>query len=84
MAERILEWFGENVLPWFIIFLIACGAILILWLPFAIYQEHYAEKFSLIKAEWNCIGYRTHSTSVLVGKVIVPINENECIQWVKK
>ncbi len=88
LADRIIDWFMDNVMGWFLIIGIVLIAAFVLILPFALYAEYTAEKFSLKKDEWQCTASveRSSTTYVQSGSVLLPITtySNHCTQWSAK
>ncbi len=77
MEDRLF-WLIDKILTYFA-------------LPFIIFLFFYSvamffvtlsqETFSLIKDEWKCTDYKTMTTLVLVGKVMVPQVHSQCIRY---
>lgn len=70
--NRFIEWMFEKVL------LPLCGLLILVLIfivaPIVIYQGCTSEKITLTKKDWQCTAnhYESTSTSIIVGKVIVP------------
>lgn len=82
IANDILEWLFDYILPWFILFAIF---IVIPFMAFSIYYASNKPNFTLAKQEWHCSKNKTYTTTTMVlsGKVMVPLIQtiNECVQW---
>lgn len=59
-------------------------AIVIGALCYAGYKAATAESISLPKNEWRCDDMRQGApTMVMVGKVLVPVRNEQCYRWVR-
>lgn len=62
----------------YLLFIIVFGAI-----GYAFYDTFTVETFSLNKTEWKCLETRKATRYVLIGKVVVPQNYDECTAYIK-
>lgn len=62
----------------YLLFIIVFGAI-----GYAFYDMFTVETFSLNKTEWKCVETRKATRYVLIGKVVVPQNYDECTAYIK-
>ena len=88
MGEAVLDWLFDNVMPWLASALIIFFVLFLLGLPFLIWADSKAERFSLKKDRWECsksIQVPT-TTYVQTGNVMVPITtySTQCTQWTEK
>lgn len=69
--NRFIDWFFDKIIP--PIMFLGILAIFIIT-PIVIYQDCTSEKITLTKKDWQCTAnhYESTSTSIIVGKVIVP------------
>jgi hypothetical protein len=64
-------------------FLWASAALMIAVFVWVVVDDIFAAKFSLHKDEWQCTKQADKSSTLIVGKVIVPRQVKECVQWTK-
>jgi hypothetical protein len=83
MADKLLEWIMDRVIPWIILATIAALFLTISILIYNAWQDSNRETFSLVKADWECTQGRTYTTMVLVGKILVPETRTECVQYTR-
>lgn len=68
----------DKIIATVIILLIAAFACLMVY---AIWQESTSPKMELNKSEWECVKTETRMIPVLVGKVVVPQSNQECVEY---
>lgn len=88
IADSIMDWFFDNILPWLGVGCVVLLLLFIAALPFLIWGEAKAERFSLRKDEWDCsrsvdVPITTYIQS---GNVMVPITTytKSCVQWSRR
>jgi hypothetical protein len=64
-----------SILLWASVLTLAIG------LPVATYLHYTADKIELIANDWHCTAYKSVSSSIIVGKSIVPTHRQICITW---
>lgn len=88
MGGDILEWMIDRIFPWLMILGIIALVVIVALLPFSLYAEYKAEKFSLKKDDWACSASveRASTTYVQSGNVMVPLTtySKHCTQWTEK
>lgn len=48
------------------------------------YENYISDKIELIKKDWVCSKYENIKSYTLSGKILVPIESNECVEYKKK
>ena len=85
LGERAMEWTFDQVMPWLMVLAVAAVVLFLVALPFIIYADMTAERFSLKKAEWSCSASveRPVTTYIQSGSVMVPMTTytKHCTQW---
>lgn len=88
IADRILDFADEHIMPWMAVGLMVLCVGMLLGLPVLIYcaiKSDNSPTISLRKADWACTQSQTIpiTTYVMSGKVMVPITTymHQCQQW---
>lgn len=85
MADRIIYWFTDNILGWFMVCILVSIPLLLGLCIYGYYIDSKKETFSLIKEDWVCAQERTQLIPIttMVGKVpiITMTTTRTCIQY---
>ncbi len=80
-VSPIREW---DFMDWVMSLLVLAVIGGVLFIPVAIYLESQRPTFELAKEDWVCTDYKTYTTFVMSGKVMVPVYHKDCTQWTEK
>jgi len=47
-------------------------------------QLFFEEKTTLLKSEWKCVKYEKRTTTQMVGKIMMPVTRDVCVNYVKQ
>jgi hypothetical protein len=85
MGNDLFEWLFEHVVGWLVSLLLIAFILLLIALPFMIYADSKAERFSLRKDAWECSASVQIPTTTYIqsGNVMVPMTtySKHCTQW---
>lgn len=88
MANKILYFFCDNIMPWIMIAAIVFAFIFLPYVGYQLYQKSKSPTFTLIKDEWECREKYRYPVTIYVksGSIMVPIvtQHEDCILWGKR
>jgi hypothetical protein len=83
MANKILDWIFEKIMPWFGLIFLGFAFIFILVCGYNIYKilSKPSPQILLNKDTWECTQTNTVLTPLIVGKTIIQQPQTYCTQY---